>query len=609
MSLSNSGSDRRDLALTQMDEYVAGISGDGRLPPETLDRYSDQGYTVGWQVSPKFSDGACRQLHILVNGDFPYTPPRIAVADGPETLAWPHLEEGGLLCVLPPNTSVSSRSPVSVTTRILGQACRLIEDTLRGSNVEDFRQEFLSYWGIAADGPLRFISTLEPTSQSRRIAVWCGRKVNVVGDSAAALRSWLNRWGADPGENRKYALRDGILVWLPKPPIPVEYPATPADVRELAKQHWPEVEEAFQDLVMPGVQEINLVLGARTAHGSCFFALVVSLPQHPSGSKHSCDPLVRGFRLGHIPKSLLVTRFFAGATKAAKCIVERADHSWIHGRDQDRRQSRLRRVRVAVLGCGSLGGSVARSLAQSGVGNLLLVDPETLDWPNIGRHALGAQSVLQPKAQALAREIEAAYPHLTGIRYSNKRFGMEHGSLLDELFECDLIVSTMGNWAAESFLNDCQQSTDGFPPIVYGWLEPHAAAAHVVVVPMYGACLRCGFDDKGRPNVTVTEWPAGGESLQEPACGAVYTPYGPAALCWAHALIAETTINALMSQPKGGHHYIWIGRRQRIVEGGGSWASTWVAQMGDPGCGGITVDRPWSQSASCPVCMPQINAA
>ena len=605
--MSRSGSERRAAALVQVDEYIAGIPGAGRLAPEATKRYHARGYDVGWQVPALFSDGTCRQLHVIVDSDFPYTPPRIAVADGPGALAWPHLEKDGLLCVLPPDTAVSSEKPADVAAFVLGDACRLINESISGSNAEEFRREFLSYWAMAADSVPVFLNTADPTFESQRIAVWRTEGMRVVGKSPTRLRRWLTRWGAQPRRNGQYTLCDGVLIWLPKPLIPAEYPDTPADVRTLALQHSPEMHGVLEDLAVQCVSEIDVIFGARTAHGSCFGAVVLSRPA--SLKLRNGDPIVKGFRLGRVPARLLVARYFSTPTKAPKAIVKRADHLWIHGRDNDRRQARLRGASVAVLGCGSLGGPLARLLAQAGVGRLLLVDPATLDWPNIGRHSLGAGSVEQPKALALAREIEAAYPHLAEIAARNKRVGMGEGGLMDDLLMYDLVVSTMGNWAAESFLNDYQQEREGFPPVLYGWLEPHASAAHAVVVPKHGACLRCGVNDKGRPNLAVTDWANDGDSLQEPACGAQYTPYGPAELCWAHALICETAIDAIVSQPATAHHYVWIGRRHRVAEVGGTWAPTWIAEMGDPGVGGLTVERPWRQSASCPACISPITAA
>jgi len=241
-------------------------------------------------------------------------------------------------------------------------------------------------------------------------------------------------------------------------------------------------------------------------------------------------------------------------------------------------------------------------MAQAGVGNLLLVDPGKMDWANISRHELGAPSVSHFKAPELAREIEKAYPHLGEIKWRNERVGPGAKDLIKELRSCDLIVSTMGNWPAENFLNDVQQETDGFPPILYGWVEPNATAAHALLIPRGDACLSCGMNDKGHPYLTVTDWPNGGDSRQVPACGALFTPYGPAELSWAHALLSETAISALIGEALVAHQRIWVGPRSRVEVNGGAWSAAWAAEVGDPGAGGMIVERRWIASASCPVC-------
>lgn len=57
------------------------------------------------------------------------------------------------------------------------------------------------------------------------------------------------------------------------------------------------------------------------------------------------------------------------------------------------------------MGCGSLGSPVAIALAQAGVGRLTLIDYDHLKWANIGRHPLGAASVDDEKAKAVAESL------------------------------------------------------------------------------------------------------------------------------------------------------------------------------------------------------------
>ena len=599
--------DLRAAAIEKVDDFIAGITGANRLPNVILNRYHNHDYGRGWRIPVDFSDGARRDLHGLADVDFPYTPLRIAVADPPDVLTWPHLEAEGFLCVLPPETAVSSENPVVVAKYVLGQACHLIEESIHGRNIEDFCREFLSYWKLSAgEGSRRDISLLKPLGPGRRVSVWRGQQGRIVGESSEALQRWLERWGVEKHKGRVHKLYDGVLIWLPAPLVPAEYPGTASDVRALAKERSPEAVNVLEEIAASGADEIDVVLGARAPNGACFAAVTV---RHARTSRRKGNALEKGFRPGHVPRKLMVDRYLSGGAKVTKATVDRADHLWIHGRDRDPRQEYLRRARVAILGCGSVGATLARLLAQAGIGNMLLVDPKTMDWPNVSRHELGGDAVGRSKAEELASKIEKAYPHLGEVISRKTRVGVDARSLMGELTSYNLIVSTMGNWAAEGFLNDAQQRTNGFPPILYGWVEPHAAAAHALLISRSSACLRCGTDDKGRPHLKVTNWPNGGDSFQAPACSAQFTPYGPTELCWTHALLSEAAIDALTGLSAADCHRIWIGAYSRIEAAGGIWAADWIAEMGDPGTGCMTVERRWSISESCPVCMRRVHVA
>lgn len=601
--------ERRSAAVTQVEDFVVGVARGHRLPTHVLDRYRNRGFGLGWRVPTDFSDGVRRQLDVLADDDFPYTPPRIAVANGPDPLAWPHLEADGMLCILPADTAVSDTTVLGVLKYVFGEACRLIEDSITGNNTDDFRREFLSYWNLATDEHApKFISLLDPHGTGRRISVWRGERLRVVGENPQALCRWLPRWGAKKGKGQEYTFYDGVLIWLAEPLLPAEYPSSAANVRTLAREQSPEALSVLEELAASAADEIDVIVGARTPNGACFAAITLRPPRRKGPAGHK-DSLVKGFRPKHVPPPVLKDRYLAGSAKATRANVERADHHWIHGRDQDARQERLKQAHVAILGCGSLGAPFAHLLAQAGVGNLLLVDPDILKWPNVGRHALGAASVNEGKAPGLARKIEKSYPHLGDIAWRRERVGPKARQLSAELGSLDLIVSAMGNWAGENFLNDLQRGSDVFPPILYGWLEPNAVAAHGVFIPDEGeACLRCGMNDKGQPHMRVTDWPEGSDGFQEPACGAQFTPYGPSELCWAHALLAEMAIDALTGKIRTAFHRVWIGSRDRIEAAGGRWAAEWVGKMGDPGIGGVTASRPWLSSKSCPVCVRCMRA-
>ena len=73
--------------------------------------------------------------------------------------------------------------------------------------------------------------------------------------------------------------------------------------------------------------------------------------------------------------------------------------------------ARLRAAHVILFGLGGVGGHVAEALARAGVGQLTLVDADTVAESNLNRQILALRSNLgQPKAQAAAARVRAITP-------------------------------------------------------------------------------------------------------------------------------------------------------------------------------------------------------
>ena len=594
---------RRPEAVRQLDCFFSQTTEAGRLTDSRLERYKKHGFSVGWWISESFSDGVCRDLVVLVNGDFPYAPARVAIQPFPDPLDWPHLERDGLLCLLPADAAVDTENPVSVVKELLTEARQLVNDSLEGRNGEDFRSEFLSYWQVAASnhkGHSDVISLLEPRGPSRRIAVWYGAGGVVIGEDAGTIETWIRRRQLKPEQADTNTLQHGALIWLQEPLAPPQYPSTGSNLLGLARQYAPDSMEILRDLAASTPSRFETVLGSTSSGVVCFANATCVKPHAQVPRSRATDRFSNGFRPGHVPVHVRADRYLN--QKLSLASVRRADHLWVHGRDLDGRQTLLRKKRVACLGCGSVGGSVATLLAQAGVGSLLMVDPACVDWANTGRHVLGARSVSKPKAAELAADIESSFPHLNTVESRVAQFGPQASELLDDLTSYDLIVSTMGNWSAECFLNEWQQEGGISPPVLYGWVESHAAAAHAVLVSSRSGCFRCGVDHLGRPKLEVTDWSEDSLNVQEPSCGALFSPYGPAELGWAHALITTAAIDALTKPATMPLHRVWVGSREHLEARGGRWTRCWLNEFGDPGHGCMTVNRHWPKSANCPDC-------
>lgn len=575
--------------------------------PERLDRatiasdYPGRDWiAAAWRIRVVFSDGVIRRFDLVAGSQFPTTPIRTALVDHPEPMTWPHVESDGILCLLPNMAEWDPDDPSEVAMDLLNRSVRLVEELVEGSIVErDFREEFVTYWGyrVHSQGENLF-SLIAPEPPSRVVRVWRGKGLEVVGEYQDELARWVRRRFGDKTPVKTEA---AAFLWLDAPLLPAEYPETAADLYRLAERIGDEARMVLEQAAKGEPDEVLAMLGAIGRGGAATIGMKAVNPKRRKGRPRAPDePLSVGFRPGHTPKSLLLGRLF-GAVPVVRTLVQRADAGWVHGRGQDVRTRRLLGATAVVIGCGSVGAPVAYALAQAGVGHLILVDPEALTWPNVGRHPLGATAVGRNKANALAERLQADYPHLlVEYRACGLHQLIAHNG--DLLAAADMIVAATGNWVAESALNRWHVRQGRGRPVVYGWTETHACAGHAVAIGQEDGCLQCHIGRTGVPELKAVEWPDGGDMAQEePACGAHYQPYGPVELAYVNAMIAEVALDCLLNPPARSFSRVFVASPRRIVSLGGRLTESWRSAFGEVEEGVRTVDRAWL-SASCAAC-------
>lgn len=574
--------------------------------PERLDEatisscYPSRRWAAAWRLNVIFSDGVKRRIDVVATASFPSVPVRTALVDHPEFMTWPHVESDGILCLLPNLAEYDPDDPSAVAANLLNRSIRLIEELLEGSIIDrDFREEFLTYWAYQAHlKGADFYSLIAPAPPSRLVQIWRGNGIEVVGEDKASVLQWARRRFGDKVDAKT---EDAAFIWLGEPLLPAAYPETGADLLALATTIDSDSKAILEDAAVGEPDYLVSLLGANGRGGAALIGVKLPNPKVlKERARSATEPLSKGFRKGRTPKSVLLSRFF-GSTPVIRSSVQRADANWVHGRNRDPRTEQLLQSTVILFGCGSVGAPVAVSLAQAGVGHLVLVDHDTLSWPNVGRHPLGASAVGDNKAEALAKRLQADFPHLE----------IEHrGCDLIQLLStekrlvatADLIVSATGSWAAESALNRWHISQGREHPIVYGWTEAHACAGHGVAIAKEGGCLQCHIGRTGSPMFKVVEWLAGEDSNQEePACGAHYQPYGPIELSYVTATVSELVLAALLQPPSHSCSKIFVASQDRITALGGQLGEAWLSNYGDTISGARVVDRAWPR-LECAAC-------
>lgn len=566
------------------------------LARQVLDRYGAARFVAGRTLRMSFSDGVTRELRVLISEAAATRAPRIALADGSKFLVWPHVEKDGVLCLLSDEQDlVAIDDPIGVLQDVLQRAVSLIEDCLHGRIPDDFRSEANSYWGQReSSGAKLSLSLVEAHGPTRQIAVWPETTLSLFAENADVAHRWIsNRYH---GENFKPTIQDSVLLWLPSPLMPAQFPQSAADMEALADLAGGS--KLLHQAVRDGNRRVHLLLGADTPAGPFLGAVSVAPHAVSLGPGKQSRPQQNGFRPGRQAPASIQTRFF-GPQPVVRSSVERAEAKWVHGRAQDDRVERLVQKRVAIVGCGSVGSSVAVLLAQAGVGGFVFVDPQSLTTANTARHALGYQYIRRNKAASMADHLSRRFPHLISAKEYKKGWERLSAEELASVFGADLVICAIGSNASELSFNALHRERGKESTIMYAWLEARAVAGHALVIPKQGACFRCGFDPAGHVRLTATEWTHGTTLKREPACAEAFQPYGAVDMQPAVAMMAETALDVLLAEEPRTLHAVSVLPAAKIIEHGGRWSAAWTDATGRED-GGFVHRANWPQDPDCP---------
>ncbi len=589
----------QEEGVAKADAFLAANWHARRLSEAELKQHAVREPLAGWEayVQP---EQAIHRLHILIDHQFPYSLPKFLLADNPSFPSWPHVEPDGNLCLSRTNRVLRPDHPAGVLDVLLAQAVDLLRKGKLGLNLEDFRSEFYSYWNFSLDDPKEAVlSLLDTQAKSRFVRLWPGETRSVVGESEAQVLTWQrNRWGEQPQFDKTIP---ACLLWLPEVLLPTQYPRSAHDLFRLA-QSIPNGKDLLERFSRLKLSTYYFVLGAPGKNGPCFAAVCTRPPQTSEMRTFRKHGTLNGFRKGKMPQSLIAARLFSSVAPAQRLKLDRADAGWIHGRGHDPHQPVLAQKRVIIIGCGSVGAPIAEQLTKAGVGEIDIVDPEVLAYANIGRHPLGAEAVGVKKALAMATRLQSGHPHATicGFGLSYEEFVFKH---LDTLQSADLIISATGSWTAELLLNTQRISGELHAPTIFTWTEAHACAGHALLLTAPLPCLQCGMTLEGAPKTTVTTWadPRAGERT-EPACGAVFQPYGIVELQGTISLASGLAIEALIGQATGSTHRVWQVAAAFLQQASGAWNPDWIQGRPERAAGGLQTEISWEKDDLCPAC-------
>lgn len=159
-------------------------------------------------------------------------------------------------------------------------------------------------------------------------------------------------------------------------------------------------------------------------------------------------------------------------------------------------QRKLRQAKVLLVGAGGLGAPAALYLAAAGIGEIGLVDFDSVDLSNLQRQVLYTTAdVGRPKLEAAKERIEALNPGTKVVPYEER---LTSENALEILRPYDLVVDGTDNFPTRYLVNDAAVLLG--KPNIYGSIYRFEGQVSVFDAKR-GPCYRCLYPEPPPPDL------------------------------------------------------------------------------------------------------------
>lgn len=114
-------------------------------------------------------------------------------------------------------------------------------------------------------------------------------------------------------------------------------------------------------------------------------------------------------------------------------------------------QQRFKDAKIAVIGCGGIGGEVIEMLARMGVGELTVVDEDAFDLSNLNRQTLASMAELGLDKSAVAKEkVRLINPY---VKLTNYTEHVDETNIDNIIGDADIVIDALDNVLARVILS------------------------------------------------------------------------------------------------------------------------------------------------------------
>ncbi len=146
---------------------------------------------------------------------------------------------------------------------------------------------------------------------------------------------------------------------------------------------------------------------------------------------------------------------------------------------------------VLIFGAGTGGGKIAVELARAGVGHIIIVDPEPLEWANISRHEGDLFDIGKSKAQIIAEKIYKINPTIKITIYAENIFDWPIYNINQLISKKDLVIAATDKTDVQLLINEFTHKLR--VPAVFGgcYEEAHGGEVFYTLPGEEMPCLSC----------------------------------------------------------------------------------------------------------------------
>lgn len=464
-----------------------------------------------------------------------------------EKVALPHINNDGYLCFA--HNDQSQWNPLdgkSFAEAIDNSIAKTLNIAIRNyHNQDEYRNEFSNYWeGYYTAFCFETLSTKYKKKEIKYslIQVRTGRDVKETSEFVVYTdQDDRDRWLRLRG--KEVTSKDGIAIivrvkpnnWAPTTIWP---PTSFSDVIDwLANADRSAHDNLIFQLVKLSTKRVLVILKI-SGEGELGFNLTFNA-QYQKLFKSWCSRKKCSIRSMIAPiRSSKAVEFFV------RLQIEAIDRDAIFLRNRPKPDiGDIRDKRIALIGCGTIGGYIAEYLVKAGAGigvkgSLTLYDSDKLSVGNLSRHRLPISFVGWNKADGLAKliEDETLYPVSIDVRKEDFEI------LPQNLDAYDVVIDATGRVPVSLALAGAIRKITSNPPILIHGYNHRWGHDSIAFIDNGKACYGC-LEKLERTNVTQPDI-----DTSRYSCGSIYTPYDSNVSVISAALVVEAVLSTL--EPK-----------------------------------------------------------